>query len=217
MILTSTGDRNIPRVIALVAMGPSHTDYTADCIAGSGRKTVADETWAINAMGGVIEHDRAFVMDDLRYFAQEARQNLHLQGYKDWLHICKSPIYTSAVYPEFPASVQYPLQDVLNSVKFPYFNGTCAYALAYAIHLGVRHIKLYGMDYTQKANKGFAEAGRACVEYWIAVASWKGIKVSLSSNTTLCDHDQGRPLYGYSVAPKIDFVDGNYRVEYPTP
>ena len=207
MIITSTGDRNLPRTIAIVAMGDSKSDYMDDCLQNSGRFQVADETWAINAMAGVIEHDRAFIMDDLCYFSRAAREHKHLVGYGDWLHKHKGPIYTSRVDPEFPGAVDYPLQEVLKSVGFPYFNGTCPYALAYAIHLKIPHVKLYGMDYTQKENRGFAEAGRACLEYWIAIACSRGIKITLSKSTTLCDHAMGRPLYGYAFPPHAEVVE----------
>lgn len=214
MTLTSTNDGNLPRTVAIVAMGPSHKDYMADCLAKSGRFQVADETWAINAMGGIIEHDRLFLMDNPAYFARAARDAPHLEGYKDWLHKHPGPIYTNRLDPAFPGSVLYPLEEVLNCVGFAYFNGTVAYALAYAIHLKIPCIKLYGMDYTQGG--AVAESGRACVEYWIAVACARGIKVVLSPSTTLCDHNKNRPLYGYCVQPVIELVDGKYKVSHPS-
>lgn len=212
MTLTSTNDSNIPRTVAIVAMGPSHADYMADCISKSGRHQVADETWAINAMAGVVNHDRAFIMDDLAYFSRAARDHEHLDGYKDWLHRHPGPIYTSRVDPAFPGSVLYPLGDVLNSLGYSYFNGTVPYALGYAIHLKIPHVKLYGMDYTQGGE--VAESGRACLEYWISVACARGIKITLSPKTTLCDHCKGRPLYGYSIPPKVTWENGRCRVEY---
>jgi hypothetical protein len=124
---TSTGDNHSPYTVAIVAMGPSYADYMRDCLAKSGRLQVADETWAINAMAGVIDHDRAFIMDDLPYFAKAARsENPPLVGYNDWLHRHPGPIYTQKAYPEFPGSVEYPLEEVVNSVGYPYFNTTVA-------------------------------------------------------------------------------------------
>lgn len=214
MILTSTNDGNLPRTVAIVAMGDSHKDYFNDCIAKSGRFQVADETWAVNVMAGVIEHDRAIIMDDLAYFSRAAREHKHLEGYKDWLHKHPGPIYTSRVDPEFPGSVLYPLEEVLNSLRFSYFNGTTSYALALAIHLNIPHVKLYGMDFTQGGE--VAESGRACLEYWIAVACFRNIKITLSASTTLCDHNKGRPLYGYSKPPVIECAEGKFKVTYPS-
>jgi hypothetical protein len=211
MTATSTNDHHVPRCVAIVAMGPSREDYLADCLARSGRFQVADETWAINAMAGVIDHDRAFIMDDPAYFSRAAREHRNLEGYKDWLHRHPGPVYTSRADKDFPGTVDYPLQAVLQSVGFAYFNSTPAYALALAIHWNVPEVKLYGMDYTQ--GTAVAEAGRACLEYWIAIASERGMKVRLADHSSLCDHATGRPLYGYARQPKITWNENRCTVE----
>lgn len=201
-MITATNDQHAPYTVALVAMGPSRADYIAECVAKSSRFAVADETWAINAMAGIIDNDVAIIMDDLRYFAKAARENAHLRGYADWL--ARHPhILTSEAYPEFPGSRDYPLAEVLGTVGYAYFNNTVPYAVALAIHIGVRHLKIYGCDYTYANNRGFAEAGRACLEYWLAVACARGMKVSIAPSSTLCDHATGRTFYGYSVQPTI--------------
>lgn len=209
---TSTNDKGVPYSVAIVAMGPSYLDYIKECTAQSGRFRVADETWAINVMGNVIQHDRLFVMDDLRYFAKVAKEeNKALVGYGDWLHKHPGPIYAQQTYPEFPGAVEYPLEDVLNTIKFPYINNTTVYAVCYAIHIGVKHIKLYGMDFTYANNRGFAEAGRACIEHWLRDAAWRGIKVTIAPSSTLMDQHK-RQLYGYSTQPTITQENGRYKV-----
>jgi hypothetical protein len=201
---TATNDRGVPYVVAIVAMGPSRADYVRECVEKSSRWGVADETWAINAMAGIIDHDRAFVMDDLRYFQKQARVAPHLAGYQQWLHQAhRPPIYTSVAYPEFPASVEFPLKEVVEKLGFAYFNTTVAYAVAYAIFLGVRELRLYGLDFTDKKDRHFAEAGRACVEHWLRDARWRGIKLHVAPSSSLLDQGEGRPLYGYSVAPGV--------------
>lgn len=214
---TSTGDNEAPYTVAIVAMGPSHAEYLRDCIAKSSRHAVADETWAINAMAGCIQHDRAIIMDALPYFAKVARDHASHDGYRDWLHTHPGPIYTQRVYEGFPGSVAYPLEDVLNSVRYPYFNGTCAYAIALALHLGVRHLKIYGMDFTYADNRGFAEAGRACVEFWLSQAWSRGVQVTIAGTSTLIDQSTRRSLYGYSTQPKIVQKDGKFHVTFPPP
>lgn len=213
---TSTGDRHAPYCVAIVAMGPSRNEYLADCVAKSGRFQVADETWAINAMAGVIEHDRAIIMDDLPYFSKAARaEQPALVGYGDWLHRHPGPMYTQKAYIQYPGSIEYPLQDVLNTVGYAYMNSTPAYALCLAIHMGVKHIKLYGMDYSNQDGK-FVEAGRACMEFWIGIAHRQfGIKVSIANTSTLMDQSKARQLYGYSIAPEIAIQDGKFVVNIP--
>lgn len=210
---TSTNDRESPYTVAIVAMGRSHQDYMELCLRQSSRLKVADETWAINAMAGVIDHDRAFIMDALPYFAKASREeNPALDGYKDWLHRHPGPIYTQRVYEGFPGSVEYPLLDVLNVINVPYLNTTVAYAIAYAIYLQVKHLKIFGCDFTYGPNnRGFAEAGRACVEFWIRDCAWRGMKVDIADTSCLCDHSLGRPsLYGYSAPPPLAMQNGKF-------
>lgn len=204
-MLTSTNDNEAPYSVAIVAMGPSHRDYLSECISKSGRFRVADETWAINAIAGIIQHDRAIIMDALPYFAKAAKGAgaEHLDGYRDWLHTHPGPIYTQRVYEGFPGSVEYPLQAIVKNLGYAYFNNTVAYAVALAIHLGVRQLRLYGIDFTSPDNRAFAESGRACVEYWLAAACGRGIKVNIAPNSSLCDQSVGRRLYGYSSPPII--------------
>jgi len=211
---TSTGDGGVPYTVAIVAMGPSRNDYINECISKSSRFQVADETWAINAMGSIIQHDRLFVMDDLPYFHKVSKEtNKPLIGYNDWLHKHPGPVYAQKAYKDFPGSVAYPLENVLNVIQYPYINNTTAYALCYAIYLGVKHIKLYGMDFTYANNRGFAEAGRACIEHWIRDACWRGIKVTIAPSSTLMD-THNRQFYGYSKQPTVTKVEGKYRVTY---
>lgn len=209
---TSTGDGASPYTVAIVAMGPSHKDYLAECMAASGRYRVADETWAINAMAGIIQHDRAIIMDALPYFAKAAKEHKYLDGYRDWLHIHPGPIYTQQHYEDFPGSVAYPLEDVLNTVGYAYMNNTVAYAVCLAIHMGVRHLKLYGLDFTNVDNSGFSEAGRACVEFWLRDATLGGMKITIAPSCSLCDQSVGRKLYGYSKPPEVKFENGRFKV-----
>ena len=213
MSTTSTGDGERPYTVAIVAMGPSHRDYLAECLNASSRHAVADETWAINAMGGVIQHDRLICMDALPYFAKAGREeNPALRGYGDWLAKHPGPVYTQRVYGGYPGSVEYPLEEVLNCCGYAYFNNTVAYAVGLALTLQVRHLKLYGCDFTAGQHAD-GQTGRACVEYWLAVGIQRGMRVTLAPSTTLCDQKSGRVLYGYSQPPKIEIEDGKYKVK----
>lgn len=193
---TSTGAGIAPYTVAIVAMGPSHTDYTSECANLGGRTNVADETWAINAMANVIEHDRAVIMDDLEYFAMSGREHPHLAGY-GWLKDHPGPVYTSRPNEKFKGSVAFPLNEMLTKLGYSYFNNTCAYAIGLAMLMGVRHMKIYGMDFTNREGS-IVEAGRACVEFWLSRATMSGTKVTIAKSSTLCDQHTGRPLYGYA-------------------
>lgn len=213
MSTTSTGDGGNPYTVAIVAMGPSRTDYLAECVNKSSRFAVADETWAINAMGGVIQHDRLICMDALPYFAKVREENPALVGYGDWLAKHPGPVYSQRKYDGFPGSVEYPLADVLNACNgYAYFNNTVAYAVGLALALKVRHLKLYGCDFTAGQHAD-GQTGRACVEYWLAVCIQRGMRVTIAPSSTLCDQKSGRVLYGYSKPPVIQNSPSGWQVQ----
>lgn len=215
--MTSTNDKAAPYTVAIVAMGPSHTDYLAECITFAGRFGVADETWAINAMGGIIEHDVVIIMDALPYFAQLGRTSVHHSGYDKWLRAHRGPIYTQQKYKGYRGSIEYPLEEVINKVGYPYFNNTCAYAIGLAILREVKVLKLYGVDFTHRPDRSAStiEAGRACCESLVRDCAYHGIQVQIAKSSTLCDQFNNRPLYGYSFPPKIVEVNGKYTVTHP--
>lgn len=184
-----------------MAMGASHATYTGLASSAGDRRKVADETWAINSMGTVIEHDLLFHMDDVKIQEARAERNPegNIAGLVNWLH--KHPKFmTSRAYPDYPGAVEFPLQDVVNKLGYAYFNSTVAYAVAYAIYLGVKKISLYGVDYSYE-NGHKAEKGRACVEYYLGMASAMGIHVEVACDSTLMDaktHERDR-FYGYDT------------------
>jgi len=93
-----------------------------------------------------------------------------------------------------------PIEDMINELKYAYFNSTAAWAIAYAVFIGVKKILLFGIDFTYP-NSHQAEKGRACCEFWLGVAASRGIKISLPRSTTLmdsCDKQSDR-LYGYDT------------------
>jgi hypothetical protein len=191
-----------PRSVAIVAMGSSFRTYIQAVVNSGSRHRVADEVWAVNSIGAAVKHDRMFLMDDiekkLRPLAR-ARPDTMPGGLFEWLATHPGPIYTPVAYPEFPGTVAYPLEDVLNGVGIPYLNTTVAYALAYAIHLDVKHIGLYGCDFTYP-DRHVAESGRACVEFLLGIAGSQGRQLVIASDSTLFDAcvPREKRFYGYA-------------------
>lgn len=187
-----------PRSVAIVAMGSSRIDYLEEAVNKNGRWGVADETWAINAVAGVLQHDRAFIMDPYDTMPPQ-----YLEIYKN----VGGPIYTCKTNPALPRLVEYPIEDVINTLgSFPYFNSSVAYALGYALYLGVKTITLYGCDFAYP-DVYKAESGRACVEAWIMWGMLRGFDMRLSKSTTLFDHSLGMPLYGFSETHTVNRLE----------
>jgi SAM-dependent methyltransferase len=77
--------QKIPESVAIVAMGRSSATYLSLASHNGNRKKVADETWAINSMGGVIQHDLLFHMDDCKVQESRVDTNDNVAGMLDWL------------------------------------------------------------------------------------------------------------------------------------
>lgn len=207
----------VPESVAILGLGPSLEAYVDHVKRLGGRREYCDEVWGINAVGDVIHCDRIFHMDDVR--VQEARAAANPTGnigpMLKWMRTHAGPIYTSRAHPDYPGLVEYPIEDVINSCGIAYFNSTAAYAVAFAVHIGVKRISLFGIDFTYpKAHD--AEKGRGCVEFHLGIAKARGIIIGLPNTTTLLDGVATRKerIYGYDTVD-LDIEpqdDGSFRV-----
>ncbi len=180
--------------IAIVGLGGSYADYIAARVASQ----EFDEIWGINCIGGVIHVDKTFMMDPASRFIDTENAGSQTGIAREFLTKNKAPIFSCAKHPDFPAIEQYPLEDVVKSTGYCYFNNTVAYAIAYAVWKKVEKISLYGIDFTYK-NVNMAESGRACCEFWCAIAVSKGIKLEVAHRSGLLDTNvpDNEKLYGY--------------------
>lgn len=188
--------------VAILGLGPSLRDYVDLVKRLGGRGKAFDEVWAINALGDVLACDLVFHMDDVRVqmVRADARPASNIAAMLDWLRETKVPVMTSRAHPDFPALVEFPLEECLNRLGFDYFNSTAAYAIAYAILRGASKITCFGMDFTYP-NAHDAEKGRACVEFWLGQAAARGIRIGLPKSSTLMDacYSRAEKLYGYDT------------------
>lgn len=198
--------------VALVALGHSCTEYVEIALGQGGRKRLWDEVWGVNAAGDIIHCDKIFHMDDVK--VQEIRAEAGNEKVKEmlrWMKTHPGPIFTSRTYPDYPGLVEYPLEEVVNHLGSTYFNNTVPYAIAYAAHIGVKELYLYGVDYVYGGIVN-AEKGKACAEYWIRAAQERGCEVSVASSSTLMDAFRGAP-YGYDTEDiKWEAVDGKFKM-----
>lgn len=188
--------------VAIVGLGPSLDQYLELTKRAGGRKRLFDQTWAINALGDVFACDLVFHMDDIRIqeIRAKAAPESNIAAMVDWIKTSQVPVITSRKHEDYPALFEFPLEDVLNHLGHDYFNNTAAYAVAFAIHTGVKRISLFGLDYTYP-NVHHAEKGRACVEFWLGQAHARGIQINLPKTTSLMDSmcPRAARLYGYDT------------------
>lgn len=211
-----------PAHVAIVGLGPSCADFFELARRLGGVSAYCDEVWGINAIGDVLRCNRVFHMDDLLIQERRAaaRPDGNIAAMVRWLRVHPGPVYTSRERPGYPGLVEFPLEAVLNGTGAegnggaPYFNSTAAYAVAYAVHIGVKRMSLFGLDYTLP-NHHHAEKGRACVEFWLGIAAARGIEITIPEKSSLMDAcEQDGILYGYdcvdvSLEPQ---GDGTVRV-----
>lgn len=208
-----------PKHVAILGLGPSLELYTLAARKAGGRSAFCDEVWAINALGDVLHCDLLFHMDDVRIQEIRAAQSpqSNIAAMLRWLKTYPGQVITSRPHPDYPCLDAFPLEDVYNSTGWAYFNSTAAYAIAYAIHIGVEHISLFGMDFTYE-NVHHAEKGRACVEFWLGIAAARGIKITIARSSSLMDACEAfeKRCYGYDTVDLEFTTDetGRKRVNY---
>jgi SAM-dependent methyltransferase len=192
----------VPEHVSILGLGPSLRVYVDVVKRLGGKHAYCDEVWGVNALGGVLMCDRIFHMDDVRIqeIRAKAMPESNIARMLEWLKLHPGPVITSRAHPDYPGLVEFPLEAVLNEFQHAYFNSTPAYAVAYAAFLGVKRISLFGIDYTYP-NAHDAEKGRACVEFWLGVATARGIKLTVAKTSSLLDsmHTQADRLYGYDT------------------
>ena len=182
--------------IAIIALGNSFSEYISARI----RSENFDEVWTINSMSGVIYHDKCFMMDPPSRFLDTPNAGKQTNIMQERLRTKKDiPIFSCCLDERCPDVIEYPLQEVIQKTGYAYFNNTVSYAIGYAVAQKVSDLHLYGIDFTHKA-VNFAEAGRACCEFWLAIAISKKIKVHIANSSSLLDMNipEDEKLYGYN-------------------
>lgn len=181
--------------VAIVAMGKSHAQF----VLAKTHSQDIDEVWAINAMAGVVYHDRVFMMDPASRFLDSEDAGTQTGIMRSVLKSHPGPIYTCELDSRCPGLKEFPLEEVMNACGTGYFNNTVAYAIGYGIAAKVAEMHLYGIDFSYKKVVHFAEAGRACCEFLLAKAMERGIKVGIAHESSLLDSNEPvqSKLYGY--------------------
>jgi hypothetical protein len=188
--------------VAIIGLGPSEHQFAGITKRLGGRSAYCDEVWAINAMGDVYACDRIFHMDDVRIqqIRADAKPESNIAKMLAWMKTTKTPIVTSRAHPDYPTLEEFPLAEVVTKFRFAYFNSTAAYAVAYALHVGVKKLSIFGFDYTYP-DVHDAEKGRACVEFWLGMAVERGVELAMPKTTSLLDslYPQDQRFYGYDT------------------
>lgn len=189
-----------PKSVAIVALGRSMETFVREQMTTQHMCKSYDEVWVVNRGLAATGHDKVFALDDLRWL------NKRDKYYGKKLREHKKPIVTSTVYPEYPTSVAYPYQEVLEFIQDDIFNvNTVSYMLAYALFIGCKSISIFGADFAYP-NGNFAESGGQAVAYLCGFAKKmtpEPVSIVIPTNSTL--------LYAHKV---VRTPQGHYRPPY---
>jgi hypothetical protein len=138
-------------------------------------------------------------MDPASRFLDSDDAGMQTNGMKEVLLSHQGPIYTCELDERCPGLVEYPIKQIVEENNSYYLNNTVAYAIAFAYWHRVGSLHLFGIDFGYKGNLYFAEAGRACCEYWLANCMNAGIEVGVAASSYLLDTavEAEEKLYGY--------------------
>lgn len=145
--------------VSIVGFGPSQRHF-------DGRGVV----WAINDVQRVHllpKADMIIAMDDWK------RDYRIDPGYVGFISNMETPVCTSTAYQEWPCLFEYPIKPVVKMLGRPWLDNTWSYAMALAIYLGFREIRLYGADFWTADTEGMEidAENYAAVKYG-KVPSW---------------------------------------------
>jgi len=183
------------RTVAIIGLGVSQVDFAI----GLENSREWDEIWCINSAGLVYPADRIFALDPASRFFDSDDAGKQTNAMIKLMSESDVPIYTCEEDPRIKNPIRYPVEEVCNATKCAYMNTTVAFAIAYALYNKVGRIDLFGIDFSYKQNMHFAEAGRACVEFWISKCMSEDIIVGISGRSTVLDSNvpATEKLYGF--------------------
>jgi hypothetical protein len=198
------------RKLAIVGSHPRTKDHAPFEDAGI-------DVWVFNeivSLGKVPRADAVFQMHEKPIWANPLNRND--PNHYAWLQQPHDiPVYMLKDYPEVPAAVAYPFEEICQKLlggKFDrrYFTSSIAYAVALGIYLGYEWIGLYGVE-METNTEYFAQ--RDGVYFWVGVAVGRGIQIDIHADSSLFK----APLYGYEGDIELHRKDFEERLTFLNP
>lgn len=137
-----------------------------------------DKSWEIWGMPW-IKYPRVDLLFDMHENEVYRTALPHAEDYwknEEWINSYDKPLYCTKDRQHLPYAMEYPMNEVIASIPFPYLENTISYMLALAIHNEVDEIGLWGVHMRGQYEY---EAERPSITYLIGLAQGKGIKVSV--------------------------------------
>ena len=156
------------------------------------------ETWVVAKMlmlaRPIPRVDMLFSMDNVDHWLTVRRGIFTIEEFKSRVNFKKAPYYSSVKTPGIDMAREYPLKEVVDFVKVPYFSNTICYMLAYAMFQKVDSVDLYGI--AQMGAHEYVQE-KAGVEFWIGMLLGHGIQVNIKTQSSLLQNFGSGYPYGY--------------------
>lgn len=103
---------------------------------------------------------------------------------EEWVKLLdgSKPVYTFPSRSHLPGAVEYPLEEVSQSIPVPYLENSVAYMIALALHEGAEAIGLWGV-HMRGAHE--YEEERPSVTYLVGLAQGRGVDVHIPAGNPL--------------------------------
>ena len=126
--------------------------------------------------------------------------------YWTWLKNTRIPVYMQTVDDGVPASIEYPLREVLSMLPIKVkglsarpLNSSIAYAIGLAILQGYEEIDLYGIE---MASSSEYRSQQPIFSFWVGFAAGRDIDLNINCTDKLFI----QPLYGYEETMNNDKI-----------
>jgi len=164
------------------------------------------EIWSLNHAWGMEFIKRCDVYFDLHpkaWITVSIGKSEPERQHYEWLQQPHDfPIYMQEEFPEFPASVRYPIERIRKKYA-DFHTSSLSYMLALALDMGYKRIEIYGFDMAADSEYNYQ---RDSAEYFIGLAMGLGVEIYIPDNCPLC---KGR-IYAFNdssigLRQKIEF------------
>lgn len=170
-----------------------------------------DPSWLIIGLNQLYRHmPRADAWFDIHVNYDD--HNVEGTDHSGWLRECGIPVYMSAVPNDVPNATPYPVERLIAKHGVDYFTSTVSFMIALAIDsieqdvfkrgavpsvstFSEYTIGIFGIDLIVGTEY---EVQKACAEFWIGVASGKGITMLVPPMSALLKQSH---RYGYQLEP----------------
>lgn len=152
------------------------------------------EFWGINDLHNSVEWQRCHRWYNLHDLASIKQQPVH----DNWLRQAQIPVYMWDHYDEYPTSLRFPKDEVIDLIGRRYFTNTIAWLIGHALLEGVTEIAVYGVDMAQGTE--YASQRPSC-EYLLGIAEGRGVRVHIPGSSDLL---KAAGLYG--AEPQSDLL-----------